>query len=56
MFRAWMDTEAGTNRIVAGALPSVRAVYAERNAVPVTEQMAATFVDAFIKRAEDVYG
>jgi beta propeller repeat protein len=46
-FSAWMDTENGTNRVVAGALPSVRAVYAQRNAVPVTEQMAATFTDAF---------
>lgn len=46
-YSAWLDTEGGTNRLVAGALPSVRAVYAERNAVPVTEQMAATYPDAF---------
>ena len=46
-FTAWIDTEGGVGRLVAGALPSVRAVYAERNAVPVTQQMADTFVDAF---------
>jgi len=45
-FTAWIDTESGSGRLVAGALPSVRAVYAERNAVPVTQQMADTFADA----------
>lgn len=46
-FSAWIDSESGYDRVVAGALPSVRAVYAARNAVPVTGQMAETFVDAF---------
>jgi hypothetical protein len=46
-YTAWIDTLGGVGRVVAGALPSVRAVYAERNAVPVTQQMADTFVDAF---------
>ena len=32
-----IDTEGGSGHVVAGALPSVRAVYAERNAVPVTQ-------------------
>jgi beta propeller repeat protein len=46
-YSAWIDTVGGAGRVVAGPLPSVRAVYAQRNAVPVTEQMADTFGSAF---------
>jgi len=44
---AWLDLAPGGARVVAGALPSLRAVYAERNAVPVTEAMLARAATAF---------
>lgn len=44
---AWLDTAAAGTRVVAGALPSIRGVYAERNAVPVTPQMLETAATAF---------
>lgn len=44
---AWLDVTSGGTRVVAGALPSLRGVYAERNAVPVTAQMLDTASTAF---------
>jgi beta propeller repeat protein len=44
---AWLDVTPAGARVVAGELPSLRAVYAERNAVPVTDQMLATAATAF---------
>ncbi|MDA3926313.1 MAG: hypothetical protein PF904_16595 [Kiritimatiellae bacterium] len=44
---AWLDVTSAGARVVAGDLPSLRGVYAERNAVPVTQQMLATATTAF---------
>jgi beta propeller repeat protein len=44
---AWLDVTPAGTRVVAGALPSLRGVYAERNAVPVTAQMLETAATAF---------
>jgi beta propeller repeat protein len=44
---AWLDASAAGARVVAGALPALRGVYAERNAVPVTEAMLTQAATAF---------
>ncbi len=44
---AWLDETAKGTRIISGALPSLRGVYAERNAVPVTTHMLESASTSF---------